>query len=171
MVVADEQRRAPAAGLPAEVDDRDDRELEALRAVDRHQADGVQAFGFERGLALARRGEVAGLRVGEEPAEVTALGAFVLAREAHELAQVREPAVPAGASERGQVVARGDDRALQQHLERRALGVLALGGEQPADGHVTGLERGPQAAVFAPLGREQDELVGIRAVERRGQAR
>ena len=96
----DQQRRARAARLAAEVGDADDRELEALGAVDRHQAHGVQALGLERGLALARLGEVAGLGVGEEAAQVAALGALVLARQPHQLAQVREPAVAAGAGER-----------------------------------------------------------------------
>ena len=138
---------APAAGLAAEVGDADDRELEALRAVDRHQADGVQALGFERGLALARLGEVAGLGVGEEAAEVAALGAFVLAREAHELAQVREPAVAAGPRERGQVVARWRrSRARAAPRAARARRARARRRAAAPIGHVAGLERGPEAA-------------------------
>ena len=96
---ADQQRRAAGAGLAAEVGDADDRELEALGAVDRHQPHGVQALGLERGLALARLGEVARGGVGEEAAQVAALGALVLAGQPHQLAQVREPAVAAGPRE------------------------------------------------------------------------
>ena len=170
-VVADEQRRARPARLAAEVGDADDRELEALGAVDRHQPHGVQALGLERRLALARLGEVAGLGVGEEAAQVAALGAFVLARQAHQLAQVREAAVAAGARERGEVVAGGDDRALEQHLQRRSLGVLALGGQQPRDRGVRRLHRLPQAAARVAVLGQADELVGAGAVEGRGEHR
>jgi len=59
---------APGASrrLAAEIRHAHDRELETLGAVDRHQPHGVQALGLERGLALARLGEIACLGVGEE---------------------------------------------------------------------------------------------------------
>ena len=64
--------------------------------MDGHQAHGVEAVGLEGGLALAGFGEVAGGGVGEEAAQVAALGALVVAGEAHQLAEVREAAVAAG---------------------------------------------------------------------------
>ncbi len=137
--------------------------------MDRHQPHGVQALGLERGLAFAGLGEVAGLGVGEEAAQVAALGALVLAGQAHQLAQVREPAVAAGAGERRQVVAGGDDRALEQHLERRALGVLALGGQQARHAAVRRLDGVPQAAAGVAVLGQLHQLVRVRAVEGRGE--
>ena len=113
-------------------------------------------------------GEVLRDGVGEEAAQVAALGALVLARQPHQLAQVREPPLAAGAGEHGEVVARGGDRALEQHLERqRARRALALGGDQqraPSVRRPRRLQRRPQRCrALAPAARASaDELVGAR---------
>ena len=113
-------RSRPSAPWRPRSATHDHRELEALGAVDRHEPHGVQALGLERGLALARLGQVLPDRVDEEAAQVAALRALVLARQPHQLAQVRQPAVAAGAGEDREVVAGRGDRALQQHLDRAA---------------------------------------------------
>src|SRR5438477_8220258 len=54
-VCTDPDRRARAARAPPDVDDEDDRELEPLRGVHRHQADGVDRV--DRGVRLVADGE------------------------------------------------------------------------------------------------------------------
>ena len=121
-VAAEQQPVARAAGRAAEVGHADDRELEPLGAVDRHQPHGVEPLGLERRLALARLDQVLRGGEGDEAAQVRALGVLVLAREPHQLAQVRQPPLAAGAGQHREVVAGGHDRALEQLLGGRALG-------------------------------------------------
>ena len=156
--------------------------------MDRHQPHGVEPVGLERRLALAGLREVLRDREVQEAAQVAALRVLVLARQPHELAQVREPPLAAGAREDREVVARGRDRALEQRLGREPLRAGALGGEElreaqqalavggghgaepcRAGGAGRGLaQRGPRpaAAVAARL-REQDQRVAADAAERR----
>ena len=189
-VLADQQPvAAQRAGAP-EVGDADDRELEPLGAVDRHQPHGVEALGLERRLALARLGEVLADGVAQEAAQVAALRALVLAREPHQLAQVREPAVAAGAGEDREVVAGVGDRALEQHLDGQPLAAQPLARREAGEAgeprrRVPGQrleprrtlgdrapQRGPRAlALAAGRVRQQRERIGADAAERRRQHR
>ena len=191
-VGADQQAVALARALAAEVGDADDRELEPLGAVDRHQPHRVEPLGLERRLALARRGEVARRGVGEEAVQVAPLRALVLARQAHQLAQVREPPLPARPREHREVVARPLERraraaprraaaprapARRRRTRANARSRARLGGgegrERVRRGGVDGRRRpqcGPHAAAQRAAGvGEQDQGVGADAAERRGE--
>ena len=133
-VAAEQQPVARAAGRAAEVGHADDGELEPLGAMDRHQPHGVEPLGLERRLSLARLDQVLGGGEGDEAAQVRALRVLVLAREPHQLAQVRQPPLAAGAGQHREVVAGGHDRALEQLLGGRALGARPLGGEEAREG-------------------------------------
>ena len=154
--------------------------------MDRHQPHGVEAFGLERRLPLTRLREILADGVAEEPAEVAALRALVLAREPHQLAQVREPAVAAGAGEDREVVAGVGDRALEQHLDRQPLAAQPLARREAGEAGEPGRrvpgqrleprralgdrapQRGPRALALA-AGRvgQQRERIGADAAERR----
>ena len=131
---ADQQPLARDHAGPAEIGHADDGELQPLGAVDRHQPHGVEPLRLQRGLALARLGEVLTRGVRQEAAQVTAFGALVLAGEAHQLAQVGQPALAAGTAEDLEVVARRGDRALEQHLDRQPLGAEPLRGGEAGEG-------------------------------------
>ena len=70
VVVVDEHGRDAPAALAPEVRDDHDRELEALGAVDRHQAHGLVGADLQRGVGRRRAGVQLGRRVVGEPAQV-----------------------------------------------------------------------------------------------------
>ena len=122
----------------AEIGDAHDLELEPLGAMDRHQPHRVERLALDRRLALARlAGPGAGAEAAagapgdevEESAQVGPVRRLVLAREAHQLAHVGQPPLPARHREHGQVVARPLERAVDQPLGAGAGGHLALDGE------------------------------------------
>ena len=90
-VVGHAQRIVVAPPDAPEVGDADDRELEPLRGVDRHEPHGVQVLRLERRLALARGQHVLLGEVVDERAQVAALLGLELARQAHQLSHVRHP--------------------------------------------------------------------------------
>ncbi len=154
--------------------------------MDGHQAHRVEPVGLERGLALAGLGEVLGDRVGEEAAQVGALGALVVARQAHQLAQVGQPPVAAAAGQDREVIAGRHDGALDQRLRRRALSAGTLGREEARErlqpralglremphpaGRLGVAQRGPRAAAaLPPRLREEDQSVGPDTAEGRRQ--
>ena len=95
-----EIRRAAVVVAPllAQIGDCDERELEALRPVDGHQPDRIEILGLERGLALALLDQVALGDEVDEAAHVAPGVGLVLAREAHQLADVRHPPVAGAAA-------------------------------------------------------------------------
>ena len=109
--------RVPGVQAAAEVGDRDDRELQALRRVNGHHPDAVVALGLHRRHALALVAAGALGRQGEEAGEVAALVALVLAREPHQLADVRHSPRAAVAGDQPEVVAERRHGPLDQRLE------------------------------------------------------
>ena len=133
------QLGAPARTAP-QVGDTHHVELEPLGSVDRHQPHRIECLPLDRRLGLARLATAGGAAGGaagpcpprdqvEEPPQVSSVGGLVLAGQAHQLADVREPALPARHGQHGQVVPGLVDRALDQRLGAGAGGHLPLDGE------------------------------------------
>ena len=103
---------------PAEVGHAHHWELEPLGRVDRHEPHRVDALRLEWRLALTRAQHVLLGDEVDEAAQVAPLVRLVLAREAHELAHVRHPALAVWHAEDHAVVLRARDRPIDQGLER-----------------------------------------------------
>ena len=110
------------SGVASCVGDDHDLELEALRAVDREQADRVGPLLLGERLELLRAERLLVLDEAHEGGEVGAADGLVLPREAPELPQVREPARSVPARENREVVVVLGEDLLAQPLEPGARG-------------------------------------------------
>ena len=93
------QLGAPDRGAAAEVGHADDRELEPLGAVDRHQPHRVERLALDRRLALPRADaarRTARLRRARGSRAGRGRRGLVLARQPHQLAHVGQPPLAAG---------------------------------------------------------------------------
>ena len=135
LAAGDEQVLVAVGGpLATEVGDADDRELEALRGVDRHQPHGLDVAQLDRRVGLARLGlELGGREIGE-PADVAPAVALEGGGEPQQLVDVRQPARAAGERQHVQVVGRRVDDAAQELVEREPRRERALGGEARREG-------------------------------------
>ena len=106
-----------AVERPAHVGDGDDRKLEALRGMHRHDPHAVVSLRLDGRHALALvAARAPGGRL-QEAAEVAPLVVLVLARKAHQLANVGHPAGAPGTGEEREVVAEGRHRPLHEVVE------------------------------------------------------
>ena len=192
LAAGDEQVLVAVGGpLAAEVGDADDRELEALGGVDRHQPHGLDVAELDRRVGLARLGLELGGREIREPADVAAAVALEGGGEPQQLVDVRQAARAAGERQDVQVVGRRIDDAAQQLVEREAGRERAFGGEahregiepfavvggQPLAQLAVAGDRAPGMAatgardVHQRVRRQTDERRGEHAVQRRLVAR
>ena len=89
--------------------------------MDRHQPHRVERLALDRRLRLARLARARPRAPGDqlqERVQVRAVGALVLAGQAHQLAHVRQPALTPGHRQDGQVVAGQLDDPVDQRLDR-----------------------------------------------------
>jgi hypothetical protein len=183
---------APGGGrLAPEVRDAHDRELQALRPVDRHHAHRVERLALDRRFALALVAGGVGAadeRADEvgEAAQVAPVLRLVLACEPHQLANVGHPPRAALHPQQRLVVAGARKRAVDQVLEAATGRVAALlrqppaqpldaravlGGEPVEQRRAVG-EGPPRVALrCARRGGELHERVAGEAGERRGEQR
>ncbi len=113
--------------LSPEVGDADDRELEALGGVDRHEPHRLLAAELDRRLRLARVGLELGQRPVDEAADVAPVLRLVGGGEPDHLRHVGQAPHPAGEAQHVLVVAAGGDAPLEQRVEAQPRGALALG--------------------------------------------
>ena len=119
----------PAVGEGKDVRDRgpeapgvghdDDLELEALRRVDREQADGVPALLLGHGVGLFRAERLLAFDEADEALEIGSAELFVGAREACELAEVRVAPRAVVPRQHGKVVVVLREDPLAEKLQRR----------------------------------------------------
>ena len=103
----------------------------------------------------------------EEPPQVGPVRRLVLAREPHQLAHVREPALTAGHRQHGQVVAGPRHRAVDQPLDAGAGGHLPLDGEPVGEPEQKSLSPSSSSSNDPSGSRQHRPRVG-RAIARGG---
>ena len=113
-------RPARPADVAPRVRDDHDLELEPLGGVDREQPDGPASLLLGDGLELPRAERVLLADEADEAGDVGTTDRLVVASQAPELAEVREPAGPVPAREHGEVVVVLGDDPLAQRLEPEA---------------------------------------------------
>ena len=135
-------RPARPADVAPRVGDDHDLELEPLRRVDRQQPNGASALLLGDGLELLRAERVLLANEADEARDICAANRLVVAREAAELAQVREPAAAVPTGENGEVVVVLAEDPLAERLEPDA--------GRCAHESLVALEEGAQQALVAP---------------------
>ena len=114
-------------GCATEVGDAHDRELQSLRRVDRHQANGVRLDSLDRRIGLDARGARQVLDAIEKAAQVAALGGLEAPRQTQQLVHVGEPTLAPLQRQHVLAIAGRLDRALDRRGDRaqRRAGSLA----------------------------------------------